>query len=531
MRAFPSYTPRLVLFCVALSFAALRCGKGLLPLDGHGVITGGGATSFATQLTGVTTLQSLVLTNASSRMATGISGSAFSRSGAFGYSGGSFPGTAGNCGETLAPGASCTVEVRFTSLSAGSFSGSFEINYDGASAPLVFSLSGSVIAGGLDPTFGPNGDGIASGNGAFFGAAFSILRQPDGKIVTGGQYAVITVDFGLYRFLSDGSLDSTFGVNGVTTHAIGISHDYLYSLALQSDGKIVAAGYYTHLATPYMVVTRYLTDGSLDSTFSTDGIASTGVSSYGQAVAIQSDGKIVVGGAQANEFAAFRFLTDGSLDPTFDGDGVGLVAVSGGADRAMDMVILPDGKVLLAGASNIGGTAQSALAVLLTDGTPDLGFGAGGFVTHDIGTGNEELSSVTLTSDGQFLTAGTAIQSGLNDSLLARFLTDGSLDSSFAGTGYVLTSISTGTDVFLETAPLVGEKIGVVGYGVFGGAVGAVAGRLLSDGSFDSGFGVNGISTPGGGTGQLLSISFLSDGGFLAGGVHTLQMSVYKFLP
>ena len=150
----------------------------------------------------------------------------------------------------------------------------------------------------------------------------SIAIQSDGKIVAGGYSDNGTNnDFAVVRYNTNGSLDTTFNGTGKVTTAIGISGDGCYSIAIQSDGKIVAGGYSYNGTNNDFAVVRYNTNGSLDTTFN-GGIITTPIGISGDvclSIAIQSDGKIVAGGYSYNganyDFAVVRYNTNGSLDP------------------------------------------------------------------------------------------------------------------------------------------------------------------------------------------------------------------------
>src|SRR5665647_806671 len=137
----------------------------------------------------------------------------------------------------------------------------------------------------------------------------------------------------LISFSQSTSLDVTFGTNGIVTTPIGAAGSVIHGMAIQSDGKIVAAGYRYNDSTWEFAVARYNVDGSLDSTFDGDGKLTTAISTVDDeinAIAIQSDGKIVVAGysnasgdinAYEPDLAVVRYNTDGSLDSTFNGNG------------------------------------------------------------------------------------------------------------------------------------------------------------------------------------------------------------------
>lgn len=190
----------------------------------------------------------------------------------------------------------------------------------------------------------------------------------------GGSYyagAVNGNDFALVRYNTDGTLDPTFDGDGIATTDIGGIDNYIYSLALQSNGMIVAAGY-SQDSSDYFVVARYATDGILDTTFGTNGATTTSIGTFpghddeGFAVAIQSNGRIVVAGysnASGNyDFALARYNTNGELDMSFGEDGIVLTDIGGDEDGAYALAIQTDGKIVAGGWSNNGGINEFAIA-------------------------------------------------------------------------------------------------------------------------------------------------------------------------
>ncbi|MCP3997195.1 MAG: hypothetical protein GY722_19375, partial [bacterium] len=152
--------------------------------------------------------------------------------------------------------------------------------------------------------------------------AYSVLVQSDGKIILAGKGSS---DFAVVRYNTDGSLDTSFDSDGVARTGIGAFTDVGYSVQLQSDDKIVVAGYSYNGSNYDFAVARFDTDGSLDTSFDGDGTIMTAIGTgndYGYGVAIQDDGKIVVGGKSWNgsawDFALTRYDTDGTLDAIFD---------------------------------------------------------------------------------------------------------------------------------------------------------------------------------------------------------------------
>jgi uncharacterized delta-60 repeat protein len=272
---------------------------------------------------------------------------------------------------------------------------------------------------------------------------------------------------------AEGSLDTTFGTGGIVTTDIGLSSDVARSVVLQSDGKIVVAGYATDPGgSDDFAVVRYNPDGSPDGFFGDDGIVTTGISggdARANSVVLQSDGKIVVAGTNGNDdFAVVRYTTAGVLDTTFgrivSGTGTGIVTTDiDDEDEANSVVLQSDGKIVVAGVAD----GDFAVVRYTTAGVLDTTFGGGdGKVTTDI-TGADSANSVVLQSDGKIVVAGYADD---NDFAVVRYTTDGELDTTFGGggtfgdPGIVTTDIGTSTDRAYSVVLQSDGKIVVAGY-------------------------------------------------------------------
>ncbi|MBK6776132.1 MAG: hypothetical protein IPG74_09930 [Flavobacteriales bacterium] len=183
-----------------------------------------------------------------------------------------------------------------------------------------------------------------------------MVVQSDQKIVlagsTGdGSTSLICVA----RYDTDGNPDPTFGINGVATTAVGSIYDEGDALAIDADAKILVAGTSNNGAYYEIVVLRYNSDGTLDPSFDGDGVAITNVGggSIAYAMALQADGKILVGGvgngANGPDFALVRYNADGTLDISFDGDGMVTTEISAGPDRVNALAVQPDGRIIAVG--------------------------------------------------------------------------------------------------------------------------------------------------------------------------------------
>lgn len=244
--------------------------------------------------------------------------------------------------------------------------------------------------GSLDSSF--NDDGIVTTqprNGVNICSDMALQR--DGKIVVGGYASGFPgppySDFALIRYNTDGFLDSTFGGNGIVFTDIGSSNEHALALAVQPDGKILASGFVLESSgnKSDIVLARYNADGSLDNTFSLDGIVTTdfGRSEYGFSVAIQPDGKIAVGGyteyggISSSDFAIARYNADGTLDNSFGTNGKVTTDFVYGYDYGYYAGIQPNGRIILAGAAWNGTDYDFGVARYLADfsvGVEDFSF-------------------------------------------------------------------------------------------------------------------------------------------------------------
>ncbi len=370
--------------------------------------------------------------------------------------------------------------------------------------------------GSLDNTFGTNGKVITT-LGSFSDKGNSIAIQGDDKIIlVGSTYnSFTTSDFALIRYNSDGNLDTSFGVDGKVITPVE-SRSEANSVVIQSDGKILLGGSSKY----YLNLVRYNSDGTLDTTFGTGGKVITDVNGYYsekcKSVAIQSDGKILLGGyGQHNNndnpyFIIVRYNTSGSLDATFGIDGI----VIGDVGKGNSIGIQSDGKILLGGSSNL----SFAIERYNTNGTLDNTFGLDGKVTTALGI-NGEGNSMVIQSDGKIVLGGSSSSDNM-DFALVRYNSNGTLDIAFGINGKVITphgSSSKGNAVVIQS----NGKI------VLGGNASNNANnynfalvRYNSDGTLDNTFGIDGkIITPIGvsySIGQSLDID--SNGKIMLGG-------------
>jgi len=334
-----------------------------------------------------------------------------------------------------------------------------------------FCLARYLANGALDTTFNGSGKVITTmGNGN--DGAYSVVLQPDGKIlVVGSCLNGFTYDFCLARYLASGALDSSFNGTGKVITAIGSDNDAAYSVALQPDGKIVAAGRCSNGTDYDFCVARYLASGAPDLSFNGTGKVITPIGSGNdivRGVALQPDGKIVVAGYCANgatyDFCLARYLASGTLDMSFQGAGTDVAPIGAGDDYAISLSLQPDGKIIVAGVCSNGINSDFCLARYLADGAFDTTFNGTGKVITPIGSGDDYGYSVVLQPDGKIVVAGYCSNGTNLDFCLARYLTNGTLDASFGSTGKVITAIGSGTDIANSAALQPDGKIVVAGY-------------------------------------------------------------------
>ncbi len=247
-----------------------------------------------------------------------------------------------------------------------------------------------------------------------------------------------------------GSLDSTFGSNGIVEATFPGVDSNAYALAIQPDGKIVAGGG-TSDSNPAKVdlaLARYLSDGSLDSTFGVDGRMTTDFSGNcddASAILLQPDGKILVAGSAYDgsdyDFALARYDSAGNLDTSFGAGGKVVTDLDGGQDYGNALILQPDGKIVVAGWAEVGSDYNFALARYASDGSLDSSFGSGGKVITHFGDGESLANAAVLQPDGKILVAGAAFDSDTDtrkeEFALARYTSDGSLDPTFGAGGKV----------------------------------------------------------------------------------------------
>jgi uncharacterized delta-60 repeat protein len=302
--------------------------------------------------------------------------------------------------------------------------------------------------GALDTSFG--GGKVIVPVGASDDYAYAMAAQPDGKILLAGRAYERLGDFAIVRLERDGALDATFGTGGKVTIDFNGKADIAQAIAVAPDGTILVAGSSSGASAPGtdFALARLLPTGALDPAFGTGGKVVTdfgGDSETGYALQLYPDGKILVGGDSNSggtvtglDFALARYNPDGSLDAGFGMAGKVLtqLSASGGRDSIYDIALEDMGGELRIVA--VGGEGDFSLARYLADGQLDPSFGAGGKLTAVFGSVIGAARGVKVAPDGKIVVAGHAG----HDFALARFSVAGQLDAGFGAGGKVVTAMS-----------------------------------------------------------------------------------------
>jgi uncharacterized delta-60 repeat protein len=389
--------------------------------------------------------------------------------------------------------------------------------------------SGEAAPGDLDTSFGQNGFAFADFDniGLDFSSARGVAIQSDGKIVVAGHARTTGVNFSqtalvVARFNANGSADPTFGNGGKVVTTFDTFAEGVKVAIQPADGKIVVAGFTapdTSSSSPAsLALARYTSTGSLDPSFGSGGKVTTPIGVGGSISSmILHKGRILVAGTIARpntglDFLLVRFLNNGALDTSFGSTGLpnptGFVTTDfGGQENAHAITLQSQGKIIVAGVNQVSVDSQFVIARYRSNGLLDGTFGNSGkvftnFVTHDHGgSSGDSPFDIAVQADGKIVVAGCAeTNTGLatTDVALARFNTNGTLDTAFGNGGKVTTPFSTNTSVSDKAFAMVIQpdgRIVIAGFtGPPGSTVFAVA-RYNTTGGLNATFGNGGKVT------------------------------------
>ncbi|HJT33232.1 MAG TPA: hypothetical protein VJ783_14405 [Pirellulales bacterium] len=386
-------------------------------------------------------------------------------------------------------------------------------------------------AGTLDPTFGVGGKVVTDfGSGEL---AHAVVTQPwDDKIVVAGETGAGGggFNFALARYNPDGTLDTTFSFDGKAITDFSGGDDGANAVAIQNDGKIVAAGYATVSGIPQLALARYNSDGTLDLGFGSNGKVATPINPVGgsidnpngfnvaRAISVTATGDILVAGDSAGNMALLaEYTSNGSLDPSF---GIG-GTLSIPFVNANDLAIQSNGDIVVVGDSDVGSGNELALSRFDPHGNADPTFGTSGQVLMHVVPGDtDEATSVALQTDGRMVVAGYSTSPGMIAGVLARFLPDGTPDSDFDADGRVI--LPANDPLLKDVAVQTDGRIVAVGHD--SDATHFTAVRCNPDGSLDSTFGNGGITVTSFGAPHVgaTAMTLQADGKIVAAGVTDL---------
>ena len=417
--------------------------------------------------------------------------------------------------------------------------------------PLFFYASSYAQVGELDPDFG-NGTGHVVTN--FIpdvpSQGYEIVVQEDGKILAGGYtqgasgpgtgYPVLA------RYMPDGTPDNSFNGNG---KMIGSIAGYSNALAIQPDGKIVQPATVYDGIENKLGVYRYNADGSPDNSFDTDGKVET---SFGtpylspKAVALQPDGKIIVGGYVGypgdtlDKFLVARYLPDGSPDASWDEDGIVTTQVGESWTDIKSILVQPDGKIVAIGYAVFNDFEDFAVVRYNNNGTLDQGFGDHGVAHLQFSDHDDGAVGGGLLPDGRIVLGGQAYNNALGKYVFAaaRLNPDGTPDLSFHGDGMATLSATNYSNGARWMMLQPDGKILVGGYAHLGGAGSGGADmtivRFTDNGIPDITFSEDGIKVYEDGvdiSSEIQSMAFQNDGKIVmtgysrVGGLNTMRVS------
>ncbi len=294
-------------------------------------------------------------------------------------------------------------------------------------------------------------------------------------------------------------LDTTFGKDGFALQDFGIGDDEVFSLAVQSDGKIVAAGYSFNGAVKNLAVARFLEDGTKDVDFSNDGLLTLSMGNgdtVGRSVFIQDDGKIILAGSVRDDtenIVVLRLTPEGNLDPSFAVDGQLLVAVNDGEVENCDITLVENGSIVVAGTVGSETAVKYAVFVKLDpEGSLDESFGVDG-VSVVKGSYDVTVNAIDTLPDGSILAGGILADADTAEAGTLRLTQEGILDSAYGTEGKKIVIVegagSEINDILIEED----GNVLLVGAVDNGNYLQAFVARISENGSYVSDFGESGL--------------------------------------
>jgi len=378
-----------------------------------------------------------------------------------------------------------------------------------------------LTASTADTTFGSGGVAltpVGTGNSDALAAA---LQSNGDVVVVGGTVASGgKTDVALVRYQYSGALDTSFGSSGTVISSFSTGNDEANAVAIQADGKIVVGGYTSVGGVPEMLLARYTSAGALDTTFGGgNGYVTLAIGSSAgiNSIVILGNGQIVVGGSgiasSTQEFALARFNADGSLDTTFGGSSKGYVLtdIETGDDSIAGIALETNGEIVAGGVAYNGTDYDGAMALYTAAGVLDTSFDSTGVATLNV-SNDDAITGIAVQSNGQIVFVGYSTPGGAQHTLVGRYNVNGTLDSTF-GTlgGYSLTGIDTADTAVGVQLDLEG-RIDVFGTTTAGSGTAWYFARYTSTGALDTEFTTTGTVESTVGTASAQASAMLIDG-------------------
>jgi uncharacterized delta-60 repeat protein len=408
--------------------------------------------------------------------------------------GGVGPGGSVLIGGSIAEGTVDYAAVKFTAagVADSSFHAGGITEYGGSVHPGDVQVAQSVAAA-------PNGDRFLAG------------------VIRGNQPQRVK----LLALLPNGYRDPTFGLDGIGEFALNDTIGRGMAIASGNRPVVVGCANCSQDHRSFLVA-RWSATGQLDTNFGGgDGIVTTsfgGADANATSAAIASDGKIVVAGIAGSQIAVARYKVGGGLDPTFSGDGKRTISFTGQSVAADAVAIQSDGKIVVAGTLFNQAGESYAVARLNSDGSLDTGFGTGGRVVTAFTAGPSEASSMAIRSDGRIIVAGSVTTTNGSRVGVTRYLTNGTLDPALDGDGRLLSGLGLAAGAGASAVAADGSKIVVAGT-VFGNDPVWFVGRFNGNGTVDMSFNGTGHATvPVGTDGEADALTITPENNYLVVG-------------
>jgi uncharacterized delta-60 repeat protein len=372
---------------------------------------------------------------------------------------------------------------------------------------ILLSVPIKAAPGDLDTTFG-NGGKVLTAITPQDDVPTRVRVQPDGKIVTVGwtQTPQGTGSF-VVRHNADGTLDATFGTNGLAILAPQINQFVVFEdFIVLSDGKLLVVGDSANPPARALTLCRFNANGTIDSTFGNAGslVFPFGSQSTGRRIVLLPDGKFLVNGWTSANFQSAsnllaKFNSNGTLDTSFGTNGSVITQI--GADLSPlrffdngEALLQPDGKILIAGSAIFGSSRDFFVARYNQNGTLDNLFGTNGVVNTDIGNLRNNIGGMVLQPDGKIVINGRNYSGNLlQSSAILRFNANGTLDPAFGTNGIVMVS-EPNPNGYAFSYTLALQANGKIFNGGSRNGTFAIS-RYNSNGTLDTAFGDNGVVT------------------------------------